>query len=87
MTKHQLARQLRRRQYDLGEVGRELIDALSDDAIIDCYVTCNHCGERQVEGRQLEVAVARATSADHFFRLCNQASRDSHTHPTHGVDL
>lgn len=86
MTKHQLARQLRQRQYAMGEVDRSLIDALSDDTIIDCYVTCNCCGERQVEGHHLDVAIARATDADHFFHLCNEASRDSHAHPHHGGD-
>lgn len=84
MTEHELARQLRRRQYNLGGVDRELIDALSDDAIIDCYITCNHCSKKQVEGRRLKATVARATSADHFLRLCNEASPDWHAHPHHG---
>jgi hypothetical protein len=49
MNKHRLARWLRERQYTHGEISRSLIDAPSDDEIIDSYVTCSCCGEKQVE--------------------------------------
>ena len=79
MSRHQLASQLRRRQYAFGEVERELIDALSDDQIIDSYITCSCCGEKQVDGRNLETAIAKARSADHFFRICDHlAKHDPH---------
>jgi hypothetical protein len=49
MLKTNLANALRQRQYELGEVSRKLIDALSDDQIIDSYITCSCCGEKQVD--------------------------------------
>jgi hypothetical protein len=81
VSKRQLALQLRQRQYALGKVERHLIDSLSDDEIIDSYVTCSHCGKKQVEGQRLEAAVVRARSAEDFLRICNEASNDSHGHP------
>jgi hypothetical protein len=78
MRKHELALQLRQRQYALGEVERELIDALSDD-IIDSYITCSHCGEKQVDGPRLALAVAKATDADGFFGECDRfAGKHAH---------
>ncbi len=80
MNKTQLALELKRRQYDLDEVEREMIDALADDEIIDCYITCSCCGERQVDERNLEKAIARARNADDFLRICNDLSKP-HSHP------
>jgi hypothetical protein len=77
MTKHQLARELRRRQYALGEVEWWMIDGLSDDEIIDSYITCSCCGEKQVDARQLETAIAKAHGAEHFFRICNRLAKQS----------
>jgi hypothetical protein len=72
MNKRELARRLRQRQYDHGEVSRSLIDALSDDEIIDSYVTCSCCGEKQVEGPRLALAIAAAADDDDFFELCSR---------------
>ena len=71
MQKHDLASQLRERQYKHGEVERSIIDALSDDDIIDSYVTCSHCGEKQVDAQQLQMAIDAAFNADSFFRICD----------------
>lgn len=84
MEKHQLANELRQRQYALGRVERHLIDALTDDEMIDTYITCSGCGERQVEGAALEQAIAAATNAEHFFTLCDAAANRQfrrHHHP------
>jgi hypothetical protein len=48
MLKNQLADELRQRQYKYGKVERKLIAVLSDDQIIDSYITCSCCGEKQV---------------------------------------
>jgi hypothetical protein len=74
MEKHQLAEELRQRQYALGRVERRLIDALTDDEMIDCYVTCSGCGERQVEGEALDRTIAAASDAGHFLELCDAAA-------------
>ena len=60
MDKHLLAQQLRQRQYAHGYLPRHLIVAVSDEDMIDSYITCSCCGEKQVTPRQLEVAVAQA---------------------------
>jgi hypothetical protein len=84
MTKHELASELRQRQYALGRVERRLIDALTDDEMIDTYITCSGCGEKQVEGLVLEQAIAAASDAEHFFALCDAAANRQfrrHHHP------
>jgi hypothetical protein len=79
MKKHQLAHELRQRQYALGEVERWMIDSLSDDEMIDSYITCSCCGEKQVNQRELATAIAKARSAEHFFRICDRmANRRPH---------
>ena len=75
MNKHQLAQQLRQRQYDKGLVERKYLDVLSDEQIIASYVTCSACGKGFVSDVQVEAAVHLATSADHFLKLT-----ESHTH-------
>jgi hypothetical protein len=72
MTKRDLAQQLRQRQYEHGEIEHALIDALSDDEIIDSYVTCSCCGEKQVDGPRLAMAIATAADDDDFFDICNR---------------
>jgi hypothetical protein len=72
MDKGQLAQDLRQRQYQVSFVERSMVDALSDDDIIDSYVTCSQCGMKQVRGRSLEIAIERAKSAAHFLELCNE---------------
>ena len=72
MTKHQLAQELRARQYAYGEVERHIIDALSDQDIIECYITCSDCGHQQVRGKELEYAITMAHNSDEFFDLCDR---------------
>jgi hypothetical protein len=72
VTKHQLARRLRQRQHALDSAAPALIDALSDDEIIDSYVTCSCCGERQVEGPRLALAIAQAADDEEFLATCQR---------------
>ncbi len=75
MEKHQLARELRQRQYETGIFEKRFIDTLSDDQIIDCYITCSECGEKQVTPQMLETAIEFANSADEFFVCCDSLAR------------
>jgi len=75
MRKADLAHALRQRQHALREVPGEMIDALSDDAIIDSYTTCSCCGEKQVTRRQLRKAIFLAKDADDFFNVCEKLAR------------
>lgn len=74
MQKHDLADKLRQRQYEYGHVERAVVAALSDDEIIDSYITCSCCGEREVESAQLPSVIAAAHDVDCFFELCQQQS-------------
>ena len=78
MTRHQLAEELRERQYTKGYVDKKLIDIISDDKIIDSYITCSCCGEKQVDSEQLETAIAIAKDSDQFLDLCEQISMMNH---------
>ncbi|HEY1352399.1 MAG TPA: hypothetical protein VGF67_22505 [Ktedonobacteraceae bacterium] len=75
MDRHILARQLRQRQYTQGCLPRYIIDAVSDEDIIDCYITCSCCGEKQVTPQQLVTAIAQAHDAYHFLALCDEQAR------------
>ena len=75
MHKADLAQELRKRQYALGEVPGEMIEALSDDEMIDSYITCSYCGEQQVTRRQLRKAIFMAKDADGFFNVCEKLAR------------
>jgi hypothetical protein len=78
MKASELAQQLRERQYVYGMVSREIIDALSDDAIISSYITCHECGHRQLTEAQLPLVIEQAQNADHFFDICDTLSKDHH---------
>jgi hypothetical protein len=78
MRKNELAQELRKRQYQQKLVARHLVDALTDDQIIDAYITCSGCGEKEVSEEQLPGLIARAKDADSFFALCEQTHRRMH---------
>ena len=77
MEKFILARELRQRQYAKGIVPESVINALSDDEIIDSYITCPACGAKDVPAHELRTVIALATDANSFFDLCD---RWGHTH-------
>jgi len=72
LKKAELAQQLRQRQYAYEMVTRDLIDAVTDDQIINSYITCSCCGTKEVDEKELVLAIAEATSAVDFFRLCKE---------------
>jgi len=90
MEKLQLASHLRerqatmtdgklRQQLHLSNKGiqyfRQTLQTISDDDIIDSYITCSCCGEKQVKDkRQLDLIIAASNSVDEFFELCNHFS-------------
>ena len=78
MHTHDLAAELRQRQCDLGLVAPELVNRLSDHQIIDCYITCSCCGEKQVNGDALVAAIRQARNASEFFAVCNSVAKSNH---------
>jgi hypothetical protein len=75
MLKANLANELRQRQYKLGKVSRELVDFLTDDQIIDSYITCSCCGEKQVDTNQLPRIIEDAEDIDQFFAACDAIAK------------
>jgi hypothetical protein len=74
MTNNELANQLRQRQYDRKLIARDKIDTLSDDQIIDSYITCSCCGNKQFNEKQVTNAIRAAKNANQFFqylRICD----------------
>ena len=69
MTIKELANQLRQRQYKAKIVTRKQIDSLSDIEIINSYVTCSCCGEKQCTETQLLKAINDANDVNHFFDI------------------
>lgn len=70
MKKHQLARILRQRQHQLGLLETHVIDAISDNELIDSYITCSDCGEKQVTPAELATAIDFASTVEQFLDLC-----------------
>lgn len=79
MEKHTLAADLCAAQIRLGQVPTDLIRSLSDDQIIDCYVTCSCCGQKQAEGSELNLAIVSADDTEHFFALLGNFARIKHS--------
>lgn len=75
MLKSELAQDLRKRQIAYGMVEKKLIERISDDDIIDCYITCSCCKEKQVEGIKLDELIFKARDTEHFFSLCDLESQ------------
>ncbi len=75
MLKANLAGELRQRQYKLGQVSKELVDSLTDDQIIDSYITCSCCGKKQVDEVQLPQIITVVKNADQFFAVCNAMAK------------
>jgi hypothetical protein len=75
MDKQTLAQQLRERQYACGYIPRHFVDAISDEEIIDSYITCSCCGEKQVSPEQQGTAIEQARDTNHFLEICNEQAR------------
>jgi len=80
MKVNELAEQLRKRQCELALVPAELINALSDEQIILCYVTCSDCQERLIEDEELTKIIAQAKDMHDFLELCSDSSAGDHIH-------
>jgi len=73
----ELAAQLRQRQAARG-MAWSTLRRLSDADVIDCYITCSHCGEPQLDRATLARIIAQATDAEAFIALCNANARRKH---------
>lgn len=78
MKKEILAKQLRKRQIDLGIHNSEVINLLSDNEIIDSYITCNYCEKKLAKGRQLEEFIIVLKNTQGFVDYCNTALNSLH---------
>jgi hypothetical protein len=76
MTRQQLARELRECQFEYGAVPGNVLYLLTDDQIIESYVTCSCCGERLVSDADLAAAIKNADDSEDFLEMCEEFSGD-----------
>jgi len=76
MTKKGLATHLREKQKKLKYISTEVIDSLTDDEIIENYIICSCCGEKLVEGKDLNLAIELSKNADHFLDICESVATE-----------
>jgi hypothetical protein len=69
MTKVALAQQLRKRQHKVNKFSLRMLATVSDDDMIASYITCAGCGEVEIEGEELDRAIANASDANEFLQL------------------
>ncbi len=77
MDKAHLATELRHRQYVKGLTPRHTLNGLSDDEIIDSYVTCSGCGRKMVTPQALREIILEASTVLEFLDL---TGKQSHAH-------
>jgi hypothetical protein len=76
MTRTQLARELRECQFEHGAVPPNVLFLLTDDQIIESYVTCSCCGERLVSDADLAAAIKNADDSEDFLEACDELTDD-----------
>jgi hypothetical protein len=76
MKKADLANDLRSRQLANGYVSAKLLANITDDQLIDSYITCSGCGKRAISPSDLPSTITAATSTDDF--LDAVAARHKH---------
>ncbi len=78
MIKSELATQLRVR-VGKWQTRRERLKTVNipDDAVIDSYITCSCCGEKQVNEVQLIQSINEANSANHWFDVLDRMSESN----------
>lgn len=79
MQVSELATELRRRLIDKGLATARQLRSISDMTVIDSYITCSCCGERQIESTdELAQIIQQADTVETFFDLCD--ARSNHVH-------
>lgn len=68
MKTAELAMALRERLGNRFPEMREIARDLSDEQVIDSYITCPSCGHKELSGTALYATIANAKSAEHFFK-------------------
>jgi hypothetical protein len=86
MKQRELGEILRQRQYAKGIVPADIIASLTDELIIDSYITCSCCGKKQVNDTKiLNQIIAQSDTVDEFFDSCDAAASFADMHNQHGV--
>lgn len=69
MTKQKLAKQLRERIVNTGEVTQREVNCMSDDDMIDAFNTCSCCGEKFLSSLDLQLAIESSSNSDEFIEI------------------
>lgn len=72
MTRKALAEEFRGRLQAKGLVPEELLQATTDDDMIESYFTCSCCKKKQLEDNMLNWLIGKAQNADQLFNMVNQ---------------
>jgi len=76
MTREQLANELRECQFEYGVIPAQILYLLTDDQIIESYVTCSCCGDRIASDDDLAAAISNASDSEDFLEWCDECSDD-----------
>jgi hypothetical protein len=71
MEKAKLARQLRR-EWENGIISHEEAYNVSDDKLIESYVSCPGCGSLYISKEKLNEIIKQSVNARKFIKLCTR---------------
>ena len=54
------------------------VDLVSDDKMVDSYITCSCCGVKMVDEGQLKMCISMAMDAEGFLSLTEAMSKAKH---------
>ena len=67
MEKQNLVDDLRKRQIQAAYVETAIIESLTDNEIIDAYITCSHCQKKNYQGN-INKLIQNSTSTEEFLK-------------------
>lgn len=74
MKKAVLADELRKLERNLGQEPEYIIESMSDDEIIDSYVSCADCGEKALSDQNLDDLISKCKDSDAFLTVLESIS-------------
>lgn len=72
MEKIRLAQELRNRQIELGVINLETISKLTDNEIIESYITCSSCHRKQIHTEEeINKVIQISRNVVDFLKICD----------------
>jgi len=70
VNKAELATDLRNRQFRTGTTMRQVLDTLTDQRILDDFITCCLCGQKLIKPTTLRNHVQTSQTTREFVKYC-----------------